>query len=230
MKTTNHQNRILIVVATTLEMAPLLSAYGNQKYLQPGEIVSLPDADLLITGPGIAATVYHTTLAIHNNRYTLLINAGVAGSYNPVLTPGTVCLVRRDRFADLGAESPEGFIPGEQFAFTLLDHNPYSNGWLEPEIPEEHIFTELPHANAITSDTVHTLPDSILKLVSLWNPDLESMEGAAFFYTCMKAGVPCAQVRSVSNSVGPRDNDKWHLTAAVATLNRFLDKLISKNE
>lgn len=44
------------------------------------------------------------------------------------------------------------------------------------------------------------------------------MEGAAFFYACLSAGVPCAQVRAVSNYVERRNRAAWKLGDAIAAL------------
>jgi futalosine hydrolase len=230
MKPANHQKRILIVAATALEMAPMIRDLPDRVAPQPGDIVSRPEADILITGPGIASTVYHTTKVLQANQYALLINAGVAGSYNPELVPGTVCLVTRDRFADFGAESPQGFIGGEHFPYTNLTQKPYSNGWLEPLIPLPNAGSDLSQATAITSDTLHTTTDSIRSIVGRWNPDLESMEGAAFFFVCMQSGIPCLQIRSVSNMVGPRDSTLWSLDLAILSLHQSLNQLIRRYE
>jgi futalosine hydrolase len=219
------EKKILIVAATSLEVQPMLVLAGIVDPL-PGKLVSLLQADLLITGPGIAATAVQTAVALVNRQYSYVLNAGVAGSFNPDLEPGNMCLVTRDRFADFGTESPEGLIPGELFPYTRLNQPPFRKGWLEPHIPATLSDFNLPHLTAITSDTVHTNPASIQRLNDLWNPDLESMEGAALFYTCMMMGVPCAQIRSVSNRVGPRGANTWHLETAVDTLNRFLQNRI----
>ncbi len=51
-----------------------------------------------------------------------------------------------------------------------------------------------------------------------FNPDVESMEGAAFMYACLIHGVPFAQVRAVSNIVERRNRAAWKLDEAIAKL------------
>jgi futalosine hydrolase len=53
------------------------------------------------------------------------------------------------------------------------------------------------------------------------NVQIESMEGAAFFYACRQAGVPCMQIRAVSNYVEKRNRDNWQIGLAVKNLNTF---------
>ena len=51
------------------------------------------------------------------------------------------------------------------------------------------------------------------------NPQVESMEGAAFAYACALSGVSYAQVRAVSNVVERRNRAAWRMDLAVQRLN-----------
>jgi futalosine hydrolase len=44
------------------------------------------------------------------------------------------------------------------------------------------------------------------------------MEGAAFMYSCLVAGVPFAQIRAVSNVVERRNRDGWKIDEATDAL------------
>ena len=52
--------------------------------------------------------------------------------------------------------------------------------------------------------------------------DVESMEGAAFFEVCLEAGIPFAEIRSVSNTVGEADRSRWDIPLALAKLHEAL--------
>jgi len=52
------------------------------------------------------------------------------------------------------------------------------------------------------------------------------MEGAAFMYACLIAGVPFAQVRAVSNRVERRNRAAWDLAGAIENLGRVSLKLL----
>ena len=41
------------------------------------------------------------------------------------------------------------------------------------------------------------------------------MEGAAFHYVCLEAGVPFLQLRGLSNLVGDRNKSRWQMTTAL---------------
>ncbi len=216
---------VLIVAATAAEVSPLLQRIGvKENEVEVGNVVHVRDgvASLLITGPGVAATTYHLTRVLTKGKYRMALNVGIAGAYSQKLNIGDVVMVTKDRFADLGAEAPEGFMTGEHLPFSGLGHHPYQQGWLSPEIPSGLPPIKLPKSTAITSDTVHTLKESIASLTTLYNPDLETMEGAAFFYVCMMTATPCLQVRSVSNHVGPRTRSTWNIGLAIKTLNQYL--------
>ena len=56
------------------------------------------------------------------------------------------------------------------------------------------------------------------KLKRLYTPHIESMEGAAVYYAALMEGVPCFEIRTVSNVVGERDSRKWKTMEALETL------------
>ena len=78
--------------------------------------------------------------------------------------------------------------------------------------------TGLPTVDGVTVNTVHGNEASIARVTERFNPDVESMEGAAFMYACLIHGVPFAQVRAVSNLVERRNRAAWKLNEAIAEL------------
>lgn len=66
------------------------------------------------------------------------------------------------------------------------------------------------------------LPDDTL-------PEVENMEGAAFFAVCEALGVACCQVRAVSNYVG-EPFDGWAVEQAVGNLTEKLTQIFGKDE
>jgi futalosine hydrolase len=72
--------------------------------------------------------------------------------------------------------------------------------------------------SAITVNTVHGNERSIARVGERFDPQVESMEGAAFMYACRIQGVPFAQVRAVSNVVERRNRDAWKLPEAIRNL------------
>jgi len=80
------------------------------------------------------------------------------------------------------------------------------------------LLADLPAVDGVTVNTVHGDERSIARVVERFNPDVESMEGAGFMYSCLVHGIPFAQVRAVSNRVERRNRAAWKLDEAIAAL------------
>lgn len=197
--------------ATALEVAPLAARLPT---ISPHHI------DLLTTGIGMVATAAQCGRTLAVTAYDLALNFGVCGSFDPALPPCTVVHVVRDRLAELGAEDGDRFLPLEQLRLSHDGAGPVP--WLDlenPAPPRSAALAALPAVSAITVNTVHGAVSSIAAVTRRQQPQVESMEGAAFAYACLAAGVPFAQVRAVSNRVERRDRAAWRLDDAVAALN-----------
>jgi futalosine hydrolase len=203
--------QILIVAATIPEIEPLLAHFGDQKPF-----------DVLITGVGMVATAF----AMGNNhsfkKYDLVINLGIAGSFDKAIALGQVVEVIEDKLSELGAEDDERFIPIEELGFGESQFN--------AQVQLKQIFAnaELKQVRAITVNTVHGNEASIQKVEQSLQPQLESMEGAAFFYACKQMQVPGIQIRAVSNYVEKRNRNNWKIGLAVKNLNNFALGLIEE--
>jgi futalosine hydrolase len=80
----------------------------------------------------------------------------------------------------------------------------------------------------VTVNRVLSDPRSIAWVEERYAPDVVSMEGAAFLYTCLMHEVPCVQLRAISDRVGPRDTSTWDIPGAVAALNKELGAVLQK--
>jgi futalosine hydrolase len=186
-----------------------------------------PGIDILITGSGIPSSLYHLQKRMHQIDYDLIIQAGIAGSFNTQLIPGSVVLVKQDAFADLGMEEKENFTPIFETALADKNEFPFSEGWL---INTSQLL-KTSSLTAVKGVTVNKVSDSKLQkqqLIDKFNPDIETMEGAVLHYVCLQENVPFLQLRSVSNLVGERDKSKWKIKEAIDSLNAELSKLINQ--
>ena len=213
--------RILVVTATAAEVAPLTGAL--RPCAAAGEVQSITrDAhsiDVLTTGVGMVATGVWTSRALLRDRYDLVLNLGVCGSFRADLPPGTVVHVIADRLSELGAEDGEAFLSMQDLQLLGPDEFPFASGELRnPAPPANAALARLRTVRSITVNTVHGNRASIARVVERVDPDVESMEGAAFMYACLVAGVPFAQVRAVSNVVERRNRGAWKLRDAINAL------------
>lgn len=218
--------KILLVAATGFEVLPLVTYLRkNFKSKEDQRFFSKQvDLHLLITGVGSVATTFALATRLAQERFDWAINLGIAGAFDTTTPLGKVFQVVRDRLADVGIEEADGrFVDVFELGLTEADEPPYQGGWLTASEPQ-HAF--LPQATALTVNTVHGSADSIAAINQRYPADLESMEGAAFFYCCTQQQIPCLQLRAVSNHVEPRNKDHWNIPLAIENLNEVAIDLI----
>lgn len=211
--------KLLLVAATIPEVQPLLSAFQMERNAD-GKEVGKHFVRVIITGAGMVPTAFSLGKHLAEHQYDLAINAGIAGSFDFDLNLGDVCLVKEDTFAELGAEDGEDFLSSDNLNLGSASqtHNPNPDF----ELPE------LKKVNAITVNKVHGHELSIAKAIARFNPQIESMEGAAFFYACNQSGVRCIQIRAISNYVERRNREKWNISLAIKNLNDTIINLLER--
>jgi len=177
------------------------------------------EVDVLVTGVGMVPAASWCARTLGVAQYTRAFNFGVCGSFDPSLEPGSVVHVATDRFSEVGAEDGDAILTLRQMGLSDDDEFPFRDGWLTCETPPPGgRLAALPRVRGVTVNTVHGNPVSISAVVDRFDPQVESMEGAAFMYACLTQGIPCAQVRAVSNRVERRNRSAWRLDDAVRNL------------
>lgn len=218
---------ILIVAATHAEIAPLLTEL-NAGDIPAGRVRSLQwkqlPLDVLITGPGMVATAFFLGKVRGLHEYSLVLNAGIAGSFTKKISRGCCVQVDSDCFADLGSLQAGTLEP--MYAMPMAkDYIPAgldaSNVITNPQAPSLAALADLPRVSGITVNTLTgRRPKNNRK------PDIETMEGAAFFMACRAVGAQCLQLRAISNYIGVKDETDWDLPGAVAALHQTLQEIL----
>ncbi|HEX2901732.1 MAG TPA: hypothetical protein VHS96_18620, partial [Bacteroidia bacterium] len=123
-------------------------------------------------------------------------------------------------YAELGADSPEGFLPLDAMGFPsfVLDGQPVYNRLFQPRPP----LAGLRSCRGVTVNRVSGASAAIAEMQQIWAPEVETMEGAAFFQACLMEGVPFRALRAVSNRVEPRNRAAWQLKEAVEAMQQHL--------
>lgn len=212
--------KVLLVSATPFEIAPLLQG------LEEGTLVPTHPVEVLITGVGMTAAAFALGRRLAADPPTWVLQAGVAGSFDPAFPPGSVVQVLSETFADLAVEESDGSLV-DLFALGLIDADthPFRSGRLWNDAAEKFPF--LPAVHALT---VHCVTGAAAGIAGLKHRypygQIETMEGAAAFYACLVAGVPFAQVRAISNRVEPRNRANWKLQEAIDNLCAVLAEMI----
>lgn len=198
---------LLIVAATKGEIAPFSPA-GK--------------ADTLVTGVGMVNTAYMLARHLQTNKYDLVLQVGVAGSYDRNIPLGEVVFITSDLYADLGAEDHDKYLDIFEMGLAKRDEFPYTNGKLLTPLLPTHKHISLRRVAGLTVNTVSGNEQTINFLSERYGCTTESMEGAAFHEVCLRENVPFAQVRAISNYVTPRDKSQWQMKDAIINLNNWL--------
>ena len=210
---------LLVVAATEGEIASLTA----------GPPAGRHQIDRLITGVGMVATAARVSRAIAQTRYDLAINIGVCGAFDRALPLGAVVHVTSDRLSELGVEDGPAFVPADVIGLVPGDHAPFAGGRLvNTAPPASAVLAALPRVSGITVNTVHGDDTSIAAVVDRYHPQVESMEGAAFMYACLVAGIPFAQIRAVSNYVERRNRAVWKMSEAIDALGRTVTSILGE--
>ncbi|MEV0730392.1 futalosine hydrolase [Polymorphospora sp. NPDC050346] len=208
-------DRLLVVTAVEAEAAAVRAGLG--------------DAAVTVTpvgvGPAAAAAGTARLLALAEGAgrpYTAVICAGIAGGFTDRVEVGGTVLADRSIAADLGAESPDGFIPLDELGFgeTVAPVHPPLLAALRRALPAAAA------GAVLTVGTVTGSADSA-KALAARHPDAvaEAMEGYGVACAAAGAGVPFAELRTVSNPIGPRDRAAWRMREAFDALTTAATRL-----
>ena len=225
--------RLLNVAATAEEITPLLSAVAPLEPVGPrlsrGRHAER-QIDVVITGVGMDPTAAWVGRVLAQETYDLALDFGLCGTFDPAIGLGQVVHVTSDRLSEVGAEDGDRFLTVHDLGLAGLHEFPYQDGALVNRLPPDNpVLARLPAVRGITVNTVHGHEASIARVVAGYQPQVESMEGAAFLFACLVSGVPCAQVRAVSNVVERRNRNAWQIGPAVQALNETALSLLASS-
>ncbi|MFF5176582.1 futalosine hydrolase [Micromonospora sp. NPDC000316] len=175
-------------------------------------------------GPAVAGAATARLLALAEaarRPYRAVVSAGVAGGFTGRAAVGDIVLGTASVAADLGAESPEGFIPVDELGMppALL-----GGGSVVPADPQllAALRAALPAATTGPVLTVSTVTGTAASTEELRRRHptavAEAMEGYGVAVAAAQAGVPFVELRTISNPIGPRDRDAWRLHEALTAL------------
>lgn len=214
--------KVLIVAATSYEIAPLLTHLDKEaqklsffEYQYRGHQI-VP----LVTGVGTMMTAFAMGRLKGIEEVDIAIHVGIAGAWDTCKYPlGSVVSIERDRLGDLGVEEVDGQFR-DVYDMELTDKNafPYADGWIERS---QKIQLSLPKVSGVTVNKVTGEQKSIDALYRAYQPDIETMEGAAFLYVCRMMDMKCVSVRGISNKVEPRNKDNWRIAEAIDAVNSW---------
>ncbi|MFD7981412.1 futalosine hydrolase [Streptomyces sp. NPDC059071] len=230
--------RILVVTAVAAEAD---SVAGGLTTPEPGaDTIPLPGGfalrrhsgtslvDVLVAGVGPAAAAAATSTALAHAHahaapltrpYDLVVSAGIAGGFLPHAPIGTVVVSDAVVAADLGAQTPDGYLAVEELGFGRSAHPvaPELTGAVAKALADGG----LPHAvgTVLTVSTVTGTAERAAELAGRHPRAVaEAMEGFGVAEAAAAYGLPVVEIRAVSNAVGPRDRAAWRIGQALDAL------------
>jgi futalosine hydrolase len=158
-------------------------------------------------GPAAAAAATATALALAaEDQYVLVVSAGIGGGFAGRAALGELVEATVIVAADLGAESPEGFLSVAQLGF--------GSGEIEA--------AELGLAGARRGPilTVSTVTGSERRAAELAARGgvAEAMEGFGVAEAARQFGIAVGEVRAISNLAGLRQRANWDIKGALTAL------------
>ncbi len=218
--------KTLLITSSSMEFNAIAKTFKKLKCLHEERLSyngSLGEVIFLNSGTGMVAMAYTLTKEIQNGDYDLLVNAGICGSFRRELPPGTLVMVQQEVFGDFGSDSPGGFLDIFDMGLGIKNMEPYEEGKIFHQ-PGDYVglFKGIKTVSGITVNKVTGTREGADNLAGKYSSDIESMEGAAFFYVCRKENLNFVQLRAVSNFVGPRDRSAWKIDEAITALSSAL--------
>lgn len=221
--------RILLVSATKDEIDSVARQYGLDIRASKDKFFSIRQGtaiiDILITGIGGVQTTFHLSNAMNKEKYDVVLNVGIAGSFAQKLMIGELVNVIEDEFADFGIRSQGTMKNATESGFIAATEFPFVANKITNKTPWIQSFPQIKQVRGITVDLIIDSFQEIDARAKKFLADVETMEGAAFFYVMSHHAIPYYQIRAVSNIVGA-NKAQWNIPMAKDNLSRFLLRFV----
>ena len=216
--------RLLVAAATTFELE-LFNRFLEQEFQLINEhhyCRGNLEIYISITGIGVMQTTFQLMEDISAFNPHFCLQVGVAGAFNRDLPLAGLVIVREELLGDLGVEDNGKYIDMFDLGLMNASEKPFINKKLINTFQDFPLKLTLPFVSSLTINTGSGTMSTIQFREERFQCDIESMEGAAFHYVCLKKKLPFLQVRSISNYVEPRDKSKWKMKEAIENLNNWM--------
>ncbi|MFC4335137.1 futalosine hydrolase [Salininema proteolyticum] len=172
---------------------------------------------VMTSGVGPAAAAASTATALARGEYDAVVNAGVCGAFQGRADIGDTLIAVRTAAADLGVDLADQFQPLDELGFGSMTVD------CDPSLTEG---VEGYRGDILTLTSITGTADKGLLLTNRFPAALgEAMEGFGVATAARQAGLPFAEVRTVSNFVGDRDVAGWDWKGAFGALTEAVSRL-----
>ncbi|WP_273717183.1 futalosine hydrolase [Alkalihalobacillus pseudalcaliphilus] len=216
MEKIERNQRILIMVSVEAERLAVEERLNG-----------LADIDVRVMGVGPMCAAATTMKALQEKEYSLVINLGIGGAFKEQAPVGSVVVANSIIAADLGAESPEGFIPLHELqlgdpSFSVDKNSQKSiyKALVERNVPSVQGMILTVNTTTGTKETTEQLRERYPNAVA------EAMEGAGVATAARLCQTPVLEIRTISNEIGPRNREAWKLKEAFAQLKDVTEVIV----
>jgi futalosine hydrolase len=179
---------------------------------------SRPDVRRLVTGVGPVEAACTVSAALVQADYSLVVNAGIAGTLDDAIAIGAVTIVASERFEQtLENGRPIELPDGEAIVDGVLS---------DPALVARLRGDGFPVVRGITVSTITTTNKTASRYARL-GAQVESMEGFAVLRAAQLAGVAAIELRAISNRCGTPKRD-WNFAAGFAGVERIVQALFAR--
>lgn len=207
--------RALAVVATEQERGALLRDVQIAPVrIGPYDGCRTATSEVLVCGIGPAAAAATTATALALGSYDVVLSVGIAGAFRGTAAVGDTLVATELVAADLGADSPTGFLSLGALGWQD-DTVPVESTWLQAVLSQ---LGEVVTGPLLTVSTVTGTRARADELAARHGAVGEAMEGWGALVAAAPHGVPVVEVRTVSNLIGDRDPLAWDITTAFDAL------------
>ena len=194
-------NGILIVTAVDAEREAM------ERGLPPS-VRAAGDVVVVAGGVGAAAVAAATASELARRPFSYAVSAGIGGGFPDSAKLGDLLAADRIIAADLGAQDGDRFLSLDELGFGTCVYEAF-------RIPGD-VFVR---GDVLTVNTVTGSAERADFLRARHPAAIgEAMEGYGVAVAAARFGVPVAEIRAVSNPVGPRDRNAWRIGEALAAL------------
>lgn len=191
-------------------------------------------------GIGKANAAAASAVLLEQYRPKRIIMVGCGGAYpGSGLAVGDLAIASEELFGDEGVVSPRGWLDLKQMGLPLLQQGERSwYGTIPLALHETEKVLRLADSHGlrltrgrfVTVSACSGTKERGLELARRHQAVCENMEGAAVALNALRYGVPCLEIRGISNLVEDRDLSRWEIDRAVEVAQRLVIKVIEELE
>lgn len=217
-----------MVLATTAERDAAVRhlAAPPPGRLGPYPVLRSAGATFVVSGVGPGPAAAATATGLASTPFAGVLSSGICGAFRGAAGIGDIVVGTEFVAADVGADSPEGFLDLADLGWAEL-LLPVAPGLVRAAAERlRAVGLTVVTGPVLTVSTATGTQARAAALADRHGAVAEAMEGRAVADAAQPHGIPVLEVRAVSNLIGPRDTASWRIDAAFHALAQAMAALL----